>query len=604
LVSRRVIQDILDRVKIEDVVGGYVTLKRSGNSLKGLCPFHGETSPSFHVSPSKGVYYCFGCRAGGNAVKFLQEIEGKSFIDVIRELAEKEGIPIPEEELGGEFEKKEKERYARRRRHLELLKAAAGLYEKCLWKSPAGKKGRLYLESRGITEETARTFRLGFAPEGGAGIGALLRSMGASSQDAEDVGLLRRGRDGSLYELFRSRIVFPIVVPGGNVAAFSARALPGTEEEKVKYINSPDSPYFHKGEILFGLAQALPAIRKSGSVILVEGNFDIISMVQAGFGSAVAPLGSALTARHVETLRRLGARIILLFDGDEAGVRASYRAFEVIVPAGISTRIALLPAGEDPHSLLISGGRRAMEKVLEGSRDMIGFVIDEKARQAGDSDIERVKALRGLWDLLRQTPDDLVRGEILRKLPQAFRIGEREVKNQLGFREGAAAAPGPASAGSAASPGSIRKEFEVILGAAADFPSIAAEIYSAGKDVLDDFSVQRILHEIAVAGESGREGEGVALDVALIAQTIQDEVLRDWFMRRAVGGAQFDGEEEARKAALDSLEKLSKGKIDREIKSRAEKAKEAWEKDGDSPEYRKMLSEKEKLNRRAKKIMY
>jgi hypothetical protein len=245
-----------------------------------------------------------------------------------------------------------------------------------------------------------------------------------------------------------------------------------------------------------------------------------------------------------------------------------------------------------------------MEKVLEGSRDMIGFVIDEKARQAGDSDIERVKALRGLWDLLRQTPDDLVRGEILRKLPQAFRIGEREVKNQLGFREGAAAAQGPASAGSAASPGSIKKEFEVILGAAADFPSIAAEIYSAGKDVLDDFSVQRILHEIAVAGESGREGEGVALDVALIAQTIQDEVLRDWFMRRAVGGAQFDGEEEARKAALDSLEKLSKGKIDREIKSRAEKAKEAWEKDGDSPEYRKMLSEKEKLNRRAKKIMY
>jgi len=601
LVSRRFIQDLLDRVRIEEVVSSYVTLKRSGNSLRGLCPFHNETSPSFHVSPSKGFYYCFGCRSGGNALKFIQEIEGKSFIEVIRTLAEREGIPIPEEELDSKAEQREKQRYARQRRHIELLKAAAGGYEKFLWKSPAGERARRYLTSRGISEETARKFRLGYAPEGGIGLSALIRSLKVSPQDALDVGLLRHGRDGSFYELFRSRLVFPIIVPGGNVVGFSARALPGTQEEKVKYINSPDTVYFHKGEILYGMAQALGVVRRSGTVILVEGNFDLIAMVQEGFENTVAPLGSALTQRHVESIHRLGAGIVILFDGDDGGTRAARRAFELIVTNGVPVRIALLPRGEDPHSFLSSSGKRGMEKVLADSRDMVGYMIEQQALEAGDGDIERVKALRNLWSILRKTPDELVRGEMLKKLPQAFKMSEREVKDYLGFKEKArvdavaAAAPKKGEA--------VKRELEIIIGAAIDYPSITPEIYHRSQDVIDDFSVQRVLHQIAAAAEEGRE-TGESPDFTGIAEGIVDESLRDWFMRRAVGeGASFEDEQEALRAAMDCLERLQMEGMEREIRSQEELAHEALEQ-GDDDRYMKILAEQQKLRRKAKKILY
>jgi DNA primase len=601
LVSRRFIQDLLDRVRIEEVVSNYVTLKRSGNSLRGLCPFHGETSPSFHVSPSKGFYYCFGCRSGGNAVKFIQEIEGKSFIEVIRMLAEREGIPIPDEELDSRAEQREKQRYARQRRHLELLRAAAGVYEKFLWKSPAGERARKYLASRGISDETAGKFRLGYAPDGGIGLSALIRSLKVSPQDALDVGLLRHGRDGSFYELFRSRLVFPIIVPGGNIVAFSARALPGTQEEKVKYINSPDTVYFHKGEILYGMAQALPAVRRSGTVILVEGNFDLIAMVQAGFENAAAPLGSALTERHVEAIRRLGAGIVLLFDGDDGGARAARRAFEIIVAGGVPVRIALLPRGEDPHSFLSSSGRRGMEKVLADSRDMAGYMIEQQALEAGDGDVERVKALRSLWDILRKTPDELVRGEMLKKLPQAFRMSEREVKDYLGFREKArveAVAEAVPEKGEA-----VKRELEIIIGAAIDVPSIAPDIYNRSQDVIEDFSVQRILHQLAAAADESRSA-GEPPDYAGIAEGIVDEGLRDWFMRRAVGeGAQFEDEQEALRACLDCLEKLHKESMEKEIRQQGQMAQEARDQ-GDDDRYMKILAEQQKLRRKAKKILY
>lgn len=602
MVSRRFIHDLLDRVKIEEVVSNYVTLKRSGNSLKGLCPFHNETSPSFHVNPSKGFFYCFGCQSGGNVFKFLQEIEGKSFIEVIKELAEKEGMPLPAEEFDEGFEKREKERYARQRRHIELMKAVTSIYEKYLWKSPAGEKARKYLAGRHIAEETAKKFRLGYAPEGGIGVSSLLRSLKVSPQDALDVGLIRHGHDGGFYELFRSRLVFPIIVPGGNVVGFSARAMPGTsEEKKVKYINSPDTAYFHKGEILYGMAQSLGAVRRGGTVILVEGNFDLIAMVQEGFENVAAPLGSALTQRHLDAIKRVSADIVLLFDGDEGGIRAAYRAFELIISADITVRIALLPKGEDPHSLLSSGGKHAMEEVLADSKEMIGFVIEQKARQAGDSDIERVRTLRNLWGILRKTPDDLVRGEILRRLPQAFRMSEREVKDYLGFRERTKNV-GVSFEGRKEEEG-VRKEFEIILGAAADFPSIAPEIYSISQDIIESFSVRRILHEIASAA-GGEESAEEDIDFVKMAQGVQDEKLHDWFMRRVVGDAlAFYSESEARQAALDSLEKLHKEKINREIKSKGEMAHEALEK-GDDGEYMRILAEQQKLRRKSKKIVY
>ena len=605
MVSKRFIQDLLDRVKIEDVVGGYVSLRRSGNSMKGLCPFHHETAPSFHVTPAKGLFFCFGCRKGGTVIDFLQEIEGKGFIEIIKDLAEKEGIPIPDDELRGVSDKKQKEKYERRRRHIELLKAATSLYESSLWKSTDGEKCRKYLARRDISEETARAFSLGYAPPGGIGVQALTRRLNVSLQDAADVGLLRSGRDGGYYELFRGRLVFPIVVPGGNVVGFSARGLPGTEEEKIKYINSPDTPYYHKGEILFGLPQALSAIRGSGTAIMVEGNFDLLAMVQAGFKNVVAPLGTALTARQVDLLGRMNVSIVLLFDGDEAGLKAAYRAFEVIIPSGTAVRIALCPPGEDPASFLSSHGRDDMEKIVAHSRDMIHFVIEKWVIKAGDSDVSRVKALREVWGILRQAPDELVRSEILRKLPQAFKMSERQVKDYLGFRErnrrsSAAAPAGPEPAAT----GTIKKEYAQILGAVIDFPAIAPEIYGRSADIIQSFSVRKILHDVAICVEESLD-EKPEIPYLDITRSIEDEAIKFWFMQRLVGREAPESPDlgEAGRGAHDSLAMLEKENFEQEIKTKDEKKSEALAR-GESGEYEKILGEQQKLRRKAKKILF
>ncbi|MFH1434480.1 MAG: DNA primase [Pseudomonadota bacterium] len=608
MVSKRFIHDLLDRVKIEEVVGGYVTLRRSGNSMKGLCPFHHETAPSFHVTPSKGLFFCFGCRKGGTVIDFLQEIEGKGFIEIIKDLAEKQGIPIPDDDMGGVSDKKQKEQYERRRRHIELLKAATNLCESSLWKSTDGEKCRGYLARRDISEETARAFRLGYAPPGGIGVQALTRRLNVSLQDAMDVGLLRGGRDGGHYELFRGRLVFPVVVPGGNVVGFSARGLPGTEEEKIKYINSPETPYYHKGEILFGLPQALGAIRGSGTAVMVEGNFDLLAMVQAGFKNVVAPLGSALTAKQVDLLGRMNTAIVLLFDGDEAGLKAAYRAFEIIIPTGVAVSIALCPSGEDPASFLSSHGKDEMEKIVSGSRDMVQFVIEQWVKKAGDSDVTRVKALKDAWSLLRQSPDELVRSEILRKLPQAFNISERKVKDYLGFREsgrrsGAAAAVAPAGPEPAA-PGNIKKEYKQILGAVIDFPKIAPEIFGKGADIIESFSVRKILHDVAICVEES-QGEKLQIPYLDITRSIEDEAIKFWFMQRLVGreAPEFPDLGEAGMGARDSLAKLEKENIEQEIITKNEMASEALAR-GESGEYEKILGEQQKLRRKAKKILF
>jgi len=614
LVEKRIIQELLGRVHIEDVVGTYVSLKRSGNSLRGLCPFHSETSPSFYVSPSKGVYYCFGCRAGGNAIKFLQEMEGKSFMEVVRELAEREGIEIPKEEFDRHRDEEEKQKFARRRRHLELLGKISEIYEKVLWQSPAGKNGRKYLEKRGIDEKIARDFRLGYAPPEGIGIESMLGKLHASLQDAQEVGLLKTGRDGKAYEIFRGRVIFPITITGGDVVAFSGRALPGTEEEeKTKYINSPESPYFRKGNILFGLPRALPHIRRNKRVIIVEGNFDVISMAQAGFENVVAPLGSALTPKHVEHLKRLDVGITLLFDGDAAGMRAAVKAGEVIIPSGISTGVALLPEGYDPHSLLIEKGKDAVEKVLDSSTELFDFLISEVSREAGDSEIERVKGLRKAWEILKQTPDDLVRVELLKKMAQAFKLNEREVRKHLGRQSDATQSYQPPNDfddyknAKQTRDVSFKREYEILLQAVMEYPSIAPQVFKLCKDVVEDFSVLKVLRVLADTIEQETDKQKIGtfiLEEFFEREVFENNEIRDYVMSIAMNDAKlFESEDSAKKGIIDVLGKLKKEKLDREIEIINKKAKEARGK-GNFDEYQKILIEKQNLCKQAKKIIF
>jgi DNA primase len=353
LIPEDVISQIRDRCDIVAVVGRHVQLRKGGRNFKGLCPFHQEKTPSFSVSPERGFFYCFGCQKKGDVFTFVMEYEGKSFLEAAEQLAAEAGVTIPARE------ESDAARRARSRRQqlLEVNEAAAEFFRRCLRDERLGQAARAYLAERGIGDAVSEQFRLGYAPDDWRALGDHLHRKGLSMELALELGLVaRQPRAGGFYDRFRHRLVCPIILTGGEVAGFSARRLDdapeNAEKAGAKYINSPESPIYKKSRLLFGIHRARDAFRRSGRAVLVEGNFDVISLHQAGFEETVAPLGTALTEEQVDQLRRLADEVVLVYDGDQAGRAATLKAVEALVTADVGARITSLPAGEDPDSLV------------------------------------------------------------------------------------------------------------------------------------------------------------------------------------------------------------------------------------------------------------
>jgi len=457
------LQDLLTRVDIVEVVGRHVELKRGGANLMGLCPFHGEKSPSFSVSPAKQFYHCFGCGASGDAIRFLTEHLGLSFVEAVRDLAQGAGMQVPEEQVSAD-ERERRDTLRQRRLSLAaVLSRAADFYRSQLSASP---RAIDYLKRRGLTGAAAARFKLGFAPPGWRTLAGVFPSY--DEPLLEEAGLVRqraaddataaadtlpappRDADRGRYDWFRDRIMFPIHSVQGEVIGFGGRVL---DDSKPKYINSPETPLFSKGRELYGLFEARQALRDKGYALVVEGYMDVVALAQKGFANAVATLGTACTAEHVQKLFRFTDEVVFSFDGDAAGRRAAARALEAALPHASDLRTVkflFLPPEHDPDSYVRELGAQAFDDLVRQAVPLSRQLLEQAAQ---DSDLEtaegRSKMLaqaRPLWGAL---PDGALRRQLLPELARAGRLGTEDLSGLWGLNSAAAVprharSPGPA----------------------------------------------------------------------------------------------------------------------------------------------------------------
>ncbi len=404
------LEEFKARLPIADIVGRYVRLVRHGREFTGLCPFHQEKTPSFTVSQEKGFYHCFGCNQHGNAVDFIMAVEGLEFGQAIVRLADLTGLPSPARS-GKKTTEAEKNLY-------HANEAAARWFSGCL-SGPSGKEARAYLERRGLEPDVISRYGLGYAPSDRQALKRALTSEGFTDEQLVKVGLLIRPDDGGgTYDRFRHRVMFPISDRRGRIVGFGGRAL---GDARAKYLNTPDTPLFHKGELLYGLPLARTAARSKGTVVVAEGYMDVIALARAGFENAVAPLGTAVTEAQLALLWQMVDEPIICLDGDEAGLRAGHRLIERALPhlkPGKSLRFALLPKGSDPDDLVRQQGTDSLNYWLEQARPLLDFLWDSETRQRNLDTPERQAALRNRLSELSKSIGDT---EVRQMFRDAFR---------------------------------------------------------------------------------------------------------------------------------------------------------------------------------------
>lgn len=417
-----------DKVKqqadIVRIVGEYLRLKKSGQNFVGLCPFHAEKTPSFAVHPVKQIYHCFGCGVGGDVFSFVMAMEKCEFPEAVRTVAEKCGIPIPKPKA-----RSPEERAVERQRSvlLEMHREAAAFFARQLCESSEGKVARAYLEDRGLDRETIELFGLGYAPSGGD---ALLRAFrGRFAEKALDAsGLFSRDPAGRLFDRFRRRIMFPIWDASGKAIAFGGRAL---GDDLPKYLNSPETPIYSKGHVLYHLNRAKEALRRQDFAVLVEGYMDVISVARAGIANVVASCGTSLTESQVAALRRFTRRCVVNFDPDSAGQAATERSLTLLLEQGFDVRVLALPAGSDPDKFIRERGADAYRKALEQAPAFLDYLIERTRRTDLTTGEGKLKAMNFLMPYVQRVPDPLLRSEWATRIAAQLRIEEPVLREAL-----------------------------------------------------------------------------------------------------------------------------------------------------------------------------
>ena len=385
------IDELLARNPIEDVVGQYVTLKRSGANMFGLCPFHGEKTASFSVAPDKGIYYCFGCHKGGGSINFMMELEGLSYPDAVRSLAKRVGMEVPEDE---EYQS----RYKQQERLWALHKEAARFFHSQLYSS-VGQNALNYALGRGMSRSILTTFGVGYAPDSWDSMVKAMKAKGYTEQELKDSGLVTVSqKNGNIFDRFRDRLMFPIIDVRGNVIAFGGRTVK-SDKDIAKYLNSPETLIFNKRKNLFGLNLAKKT--KLPYMILVEGNIDVVALHQYGFNNAIASLGTSLTEEQATLLSRYTEQVVLIYDGDEAGQRATQRAIPMLEKAGIGVKVLQLRDAKDPDEFLKKFGADKFKLLLEGSANRVEYQLNAIAKKHDlKNDEERVKFIQEAAELI------------------------------------------------------------------------------------------------------------------------------------------------------------------------------------------------------------
>lgn len=413
LIPNDFIEQLLDRTDILEVIGNRIELKKKGKDHWACCPFHGEKSPSFSVNPSKQFYYCFGCGESGTALKFLQEYDKMNFVEAIEELARGAGVEVPREEVSA----KAKQKQQQRRSLHDLLGSCSEYFAHQLYQHADSKPVQRYVLDRGLTEEVVRTFQIGFAPEGWNNLSQHFRNE-QTDRELLTTGMLTQNDKGRVYDRFRNRLMFPIRDIRGRVIAFGGRVM--SADEQPKYLNSPETPVFHKGQELYGLYEARKAVKNFDNIIIVEGYMDVVALAQHGVKNAVATLGTATSPTHIQRLFKLTTEIIFCFDGDAAGKRAAIRALTNTLPElkdGLQARFLFLPDGEDPDSLVRKEGFEGFMFRAKQAQSLPDFLFQHLQTQA---DISRLDGKARLVSIARgwieKVPEGIFRQLLLGEL--------------------------------------------------------------------------------------------------------------------------------------------------------------------------------------------
>lgn len=609
-------------------------LVRRGRSWIGLCPFHKEKSPSFHVTPERGIFHCFGCSEHGSAIDYVMKTEGVGFPDAVRSLAERAGIELEENSTPEE----RREEMAQRRARDDLFRVndlAAAYFEQMLREHPHARLARDELSHRGLVSQAPldtianalQAFRIGYAPSGWDGLAGHLRAAGVSPIAAEKVGLLlaRQGSSGH-YDRFRHRLMFAILDLQGRVVGFSGRILPDPDHGKIdkeagKYVNSPESPIYKKGDTVFGLYQARQSIRQGEQAVVVEGNFDVVSLHARGIQNVVAPLGTAFTTEQAALIKRFCPEVVLLFDGDAAGRKAIRASREPCRKAGLHVRAATLPEGKDPDDLVRERGPDGIKAVLGASRGLLEYLIaatlDESFARAGAED--RAARVQEVIELLRAEDDPTVRAmaqrfadDIAGRLASS-ELGQFDVRTFEALSRavrGALAGPSPTatrSAGDDSAPSGNRHPglpsesasrdlvTEALLGALLDYPHLIGD-----DDVMRSFDyLNGDAVFVVTALQEATDPHDFRLDAAEFLAHVPPSVHA--FCRARLAAPVHQHDETARSELLANAEKLRRRALSRE-KATAERESAKAEARGEEEESFSLLREAQEAARKKQEM--
>lgn len=441
------VQAVKEAADILEVVGEIVTLKKAGANYLGLCPFHSEKTPSFTVNAARGFFHCFGCGAGGDALTFVMRYQNLGFMDAVKQLAGRYHIPLPEKDLSPQ----ERESASKRKFIHDINERAAAIYHQQLCFGPEADVARLYLKKRRIPDETVQAFQLGYAPESWDFLLKKMEDVGPES--LAEAGLaVSRDSGAGYYDRFRNRVLFPILGPSGQHVGFGGRTL--GNDKQAKYLNSPETLVFNKGRTLFGLFQNKDAIRRSKRALIVEGNFDLISLVAAGVHDVVAPLGTALTRQHIHALRGYAQDAVLLFDGDQAGIRAAMRAVPLFLSEKLDAKVVILPDGHDPDTFINEFGTEALERNVAAASSLPEFVVGHLVATHGLTLEGKGRIIEELKPIIKAISDhDLQRSLFISHFSQTLGLSPEQLQSVLSgptvlYNSGpeAKAAPAPSSA--------------------------------------------------------------------------------------------------------------------------------------------------------------
>ena len=435
MIPREVIERIHAAAKIEEVVSDYVTLRKRGANLIGLCPFHNEKTGSFTVSPSKGIYKCFGCGVSGNALGFIMEIEQCSYVDAIKQLGKKYHIEVPEREMTAE----EQQRQDDRESMFVVNDFANKWFQQQLWETQEGQAiGLSYFRERGLRDDIIRKYQLGYSPEKGNPLAKALKEKGFQERFITNnvdtkigVGVVGKSEDGRLYDRFRDRVIFPIFTVSGKPVAFAGRILK-KKDNVGKYVNSPDSIIYSKTNELYGLFQAKQAIARADKCYLVEGQMDVISMHQSGIENVVASGGTALTKPQIWLIKRFTSNITVLYDGDAAGIHAALRGIDMFLEAGFNVKVVLLPEGEDPDSYAQSHDSTEFIRYIEEHQtDFIRFKSALLSKDAGDDPYKRAELIKDITSSIAVIPDMITRQVYIKDSAERLHMSEKVLTTEV-----------------------------------------------------------------------------------------------------------------------------------------------------------------------------